>query len=207
LPNDACANAAIILPGSYPWDTCPATTDGPPEPCGFTGLPNLDHDIWYSFIMPCDGTWDVHLPPTPIEQLLGVYTQCPLAGGVLIGCDGPPAGAPAQVTGLGVAGEQFWIRIGGRNGQCGFGALDLTIACNNPCPPDMVGSNFLPPPDGAVDGFDLAYLLGEWGVNPGSIADFVGSSFQPPPDGMVDGFDLAVMLGAWGNPGCPNGWP
>jgi hypothetical protein len=69
------------------------------------------------------------------------------------------------------------------------------------CTADSVGSDFNPPGDGTVDGFDLAYLLGEWGPNPGSSADIVNSSFNPPPDGNVDGFDLAVLLGAWGT--CP----
>lgn len=70
------------------------------------------------------------------------------------------------------------------------------------CMGDLVASDtFLPPPDGAVDGADLAYLLGEWGSNVGSLADLVGSeTFMPPPDGLVDGADLAVLLGAWG--GC-----
>jgi hypothetical protein len=67
------------------------------------------------------------------------------------------------------------------------------------CLGDVVGSDFTPPADGVVDGFDLAVLLGEWGANPGSFADLVGNDFTPPPDGNVDGFDLAVLLGAWGN--------
>lgn len=68
------------------------------------------------------------------------------------------------------------------------------------CASDIVASDtFLPPPDGRVDGADLAYLLGEWGPNPGSLADLVTSTtFEPPPDGLVDGADLAVLLGAWG---------
>lgn len=72
-----------------------------------------------------------------------------------------------------------------------------------PCVGDLVTSDtFQPPPDGQVDGADLAYLLGEWGPNPGSIADIVDTkTFQPPPDGVVDGADLAYLLGAWGS--CP----
>jgi hypothetical protein len=62
----------------------------------------------------------------------------------------------------------------------------------------MVGEDFNPPGDGSVDGFDLAFMLGEWGPNPGSPADLVGDDFLPPPDGNVDGFDLAFMLGEWG---------
>lgn len=69
------------------------------------------------------------------------------------------------------------------------------------CLGDVVDSDtFQPPPDGQVDGADLAFLLGAWGRNPGSTADLVDSgTFQPPPDGVVDGADLAFMLGAWGS--------
>lgn len=65
---------------------------------------------------------------------------------------------------------------------------------------DLVDSaTFMPPGDGVTDGADLAFLLGEWGANPGSIADTVSSAtLAPPPDGIVDGADLAVLLGGWG---------
>lgn len=68
------------------------------------------------------------------------------------------------------------------------------------CTGDFVDSGtFMPPPDGEVDGADLAFLLGEWGRNPNSPADIVDSkTFMPPPDGLVDGADLATLLGAWG---------
>jgi hypothetical protein len=68
------------------------------------------------------------------------------------------------------------------------------------CLGDVVSSaTFEPPPDGTVNGADLAYLLGAWGANPGSVADFVTSAtFEPPPDGLVNGADLALLLGAWG---------
>ena len=73
---------------------------------------------------------------------------------------------------------------------------EIAVACTA----DMVSSaQFAPPGDGVVDAADLAYLLGEWGRNPGSAADFVSSAtFQPPPDGLVDAADLAFLLGEWG---------
>jgi len=88
--------------------------------------------------------------------------------------------------------------------NCADGNLNgQADACEPPpagCTGDIVTSaTFNPPPDGIVDGADLAILLGEWGPNPGSPADFVTSAtFNPPPDGIVDGADLAVLLGAWG---------
>lgn len=80
------------------------------------------------------------------------------------------------------------------------GPSTVTINAPATCATDIVSSvTFMPPPDGIVDGADLAYLLGEWGVNPGSLADFVTSAtFMPPPDGIVDGADLAILLGDWG---------
>jgi hypothetical protein len=64
-------------------------------------------------------------------------------------------------------------------------------------------ATFEPPGDGEVDGGDLAFMLGEWGNNPGSIADIVSDTFEPPGDGMVNGFDLAALLFGWGP--CPGG--
>jgi len=73
------------------------------------------------------------------------------------------------------------------------------------CPQDCVsGDTFLPPPDGAVDGADLAVLLTSWGRCKACCADTVNSEFQPIPDGVVNGADLGVLLTAWGEPGCQN---
>jgi hypothetical protein len=69
-----------------------------------------------------------------------------------------------------------------------------------PCLGDIVSNvTFEPPPDGLVDGADLATLLGAWGPNPGSGADIVNNvTFNPPPDGIVDAADLAALLANWG---------
>ena len=46
--------------------------------------------------------------------------------------------------------------------------------------------------DGAVNGIDLAAVLGQWGpVNQFTVTDF-------NRDGVVDGLDLGQLLGAWG---------
>lgn len=57
-------------------------------------------------------------------------------------------------------------------------------ACESVCPADFNG-------DGVVDPIDLAFLLGQWGDNPGNPADIDG-------DGVVGPIDLATLLGAWG---------
>jgi hypothetical protein len=48
--------------------------------------------------------------------------------------------------------------------------------------------------DGAVNGADLALLLGAWGTAASSGA--VDADLDD--DGLVAGADLAVLLGAWG---------
>ena len=77
-----------------------------------------------------------------------------------------------------------------------MGAYERLCGCEG----DVVtSSTFQPPPDGVVDAADLAFLLGEWGTNPGSPSDIVDTrTFAPPPDGVVDAADLAWLLGSWG---------
>lgn len=65
-----------------------------------------------------------------------------------------------------------------------MGAHERQVPPPPPCPADLDGN-------GAVDGSDIAVVLGNWGT-PG--ADLTG-------DGTTDGADLAVVLGAWG--ACP----
>lgn len=85
----------------------------------------------------------------------------------------------------------------------------LPIDAINPGYADLIGSGRLsaaaalasapPAPregdinaDGAVNGFDLGLLLGQWGVSCTSCRADVNR------DGTVDGFDLGIVLGNWG---------
>jgi hypothetical protein len=74
-----------------------------------------------------------------------------------------------------------------------FNGMDVAVeSCNGgppPCPADLDGS-------GAVNGFDLALLLGSWGPCAGCLADLDDNN-------IVNGFDLALLLGSWGP--CPLG--
>ncbi len=66
-----------------------------------------------------------------------------------------------------------------------WSVLSLSPSC---CVGDLDGN-------GAVDGADLAGLLGLWGVVPAGTPADINS------DHVIDGADLAAMLGGWG--GCP----
>jgi uncharacterized membrane protein len=55
--------------------------------------------------------------------------------------------------------------------------------------------------DGQVDGFDLALLLGQWGMCVGCLAPVTPPIPCPADlngDCQVNGFDLAILLAAWG---------
>jgi len=74
--------------------------------------------------------------------------------------------------------------------NCGitFEIVEYIATLAGGCEADLNG-------DAAVDGADLAILLGAWGpADEDNPADLTG-------DGMVDGADLATLLGAWGECG------
>ncbi len=83
-------------------------------------------------------------------------------------------------AGTGNLGEPRNVNFAGLPGAQCF----TLVAPSAPCTGDFDGN-------GAVDGADLAVLLGSWG---GGGGDLNG-------DGVTDGADLATLLGAWG--GCP----
>ena len=56
------------------------------------------------------------------------------------------------------------------------------------CPADLNG-------DGFVSGYDLGYLLSEWG----DPAPALGGDINR--DGVINGIDIGILLGAWGD--CP----
>ena len=56
------------------------------------------------------------------------------------------------------------------------------------CPADLNG-------DGFVSGYDLGYLLSEWG----DPAPALGGDINQ--DGVINGMDIGILLGAWGD--CP----
>jgi len=158
---------------------------------------------------------DLVAPGTPIRTTLngGGYTYVsgtsyatPIVSGVAaLMWSASPSLLPIEVEhalcataiDLGEVGEDIYF---------GHGLIDAfhALKMSRRCPADMVSSGFSqPPPDGVVDGADLAYLLSQWGSTDRSLADIGDSAtFSFPADGIVDGADLALLLGAWGT--CPD---
>jgi hypothetical protein len=186
VPNDLCSNAQLIAPAAYTFDNTGATTDGPPSPCGLTGLPGLDADIWYAFVLPCNAIAIITVTGSTLDVAGAVYDSCPPAGSELA-CLSATAGAFATMTAHGAAGQQLWLRLGGLGGQQGIGSFDITYACT--CPADCAQ-----PPDGSVNVSDLLALLAQWPPQTPAGCDI-------NMDGVVDITDLLLLLAAWGS--CP----
>jgi hypothetical protein len=202
-PNDTCAMAAPVPPGSFPFNNFGANTDGPPEiPCGFSGLPGQDSDVWFVFIAPCNGTVNFSvtpLPPSNPDRILAIYPACPAVGG------GPPpvvcaiatGGSPATATIITTAGLSYVIRVGMPGGNQGDSILDITQVCD--CPADINN-------DSQVNVTDLLAVIGTWGACAncppvGNCPADIAPVGPPQGDCQINVSDLLLVIGAWGP--CP----
>lgn len=107
-----------------------------------------------------------------------------------------------------VSGRSDLGGLRARRGSLALAATAMAVACTsglswaNPDDPDS------PPPalpprdcpadlngDGFVSGYDLGYLLSEWG----DPAPALGGDINQ--DGVINGMDIGILLGAWGD--CP----
>jgi len=176
---------------------------------------------WYLIDVPDDGSGNGRLTVTltsqfPADSFLLDVTDC-----AAIGFPDPDnngtnsAGDCAEYSySVCVPAGQYAIFVGaaiedgplfdGLPCDSGANSYTLTAVCGScdeepgDCQSDCVGSDFMPPGDGEVDGADLGILLGDWGPCPGCCSDSVASDFMPPGDGEVDGADLGILLGNWG---------
>jgi hypothetical protein len=189
--NNNCANAGLVLlnPGAYTFDNTGATTDGPAEPCGFTGT--NDADLWYTFIAPCSGTARLELV-APYDPLLAVYTACPqIPGSMLIACGaGGGAGGPTAIVSFStVAGQVYIVRTGGRNGGHGVATLDIAFrSCRGDIRPGPWGDCYV-----GID--DLFAVIQAWGPCNGCPEDLAP---LPAGNGVVNIDDLFYILSHWG---------
>jgi len=150
-----------------------------------------------------DSTWNYQVyPTTPWPTPGGVFSSTPSAtksvSSVGFYTWSSTAALVADVQGWinNPASNQGWVIKGNE-------ALPTTVkrfesreaAANQP----LLVVNYLPPSNrpadlnssGAVDGADLAILLGQWAAGASSPADL-------NDDGVVNGADLAILLGDWG---------
>jgi hypothetical protein len=140
--NDNCAAATPVSSGSYPYEMCGATTDGPAEAgCNFCcGDPQINRDVWFRYTAPASGPVTASLCTANYDSKIGVYGgTCPSAPGSIIVCNDDACGATglqSQVTFNAAAGQQYLIRVGAYSTAAGSGTLVIngpTASCYANC--------------------------------------------------------------------------
>ncbi len=192
--NDDCVSATPVTPGAYAFDTTGATTSTPTVAASCTDGAGtaINKDVWFRYVPECNGTATISTcGAAAFDTRIVVYQGtlgCPTAATAVFACNDDSAGCGSLTSSVSFEttdAQQYWVRIGSKANVGGAGTVTFTCQPSAPaCPADIDGN-------GAVDGGDLATLLGSWGTCAGCAADIDGN-------GAIDGGDLAALLGSWG---------
>ncbi len=142
-PNDDCASAPTITPGTYTGSTGFANTDGAAT-CGYS---QSAPDVWYAITPATDGLARLDTCSSSYDTVLSVYTGCPGNLDNEIACnDDAPVFTACTSTLQSVvnvpvsAGATYYIRVSGFNGRNGTYTLHYNLGafandtCDNPTP-------------------------------------------------------------------------
>ncbi|MDA1008151.1 MAG: hypothetical protein O2800_03980 [Planctomycetota bacterium] len=190
--NDACANASDLVVGDNPYVMAGSTLDGPPlnSVCSPTGAANVIRDVWFR-LANVHGSVTVSTCGGTLHPLIQFY-EVGCAGLIPLSCASAQLGVCSDLVGTRIdtqltCASQLLVRVGILPGMVGDGNIRVTgLSCGG-CMADLNQ-------DGAINGADLALVVGNWGGLPLNGGDANG-------DGIIDGSDLSSLLGAWGP--CP----
>ncbi|MFM7261919.1 MAG: hypothetical protein ACKO3W_15110, partial [bacterium] len=134
--NDNCADATVAVIGANPFDNTFAATEYADPTCGFNGLAFLK-DVWFSFTPTTSATYTLETcsGATPFDTGIEVWDNCPIEGGVLLGCNDDGTGCAAFASSLTLAldaGVTYVIRVGGWDGASGATDLVISVAAAPP---------------------------------------------------------------------------
>ncbi|MCH8824601.1 MAG: hypothetical protein IH984_13955 [Planctomycetes bacterium] len=181
--NDNCADALeMVLDSFVIFDNTNATTDGVPNAtCDFLNQANIANDIWYDFVAPEDGTYEVSMCGSSFDTKLAVYDgcQCPTPADALV-CNDDSCFEQSKVSFIGSTGQCYKIRAGSFPAAqipAGLGQIVITQLAN--CPPGntTLSQNVS---DSILIGNSLACL----GSVPGTTAD----------NAYARSYDLSVLI-------------
>lgn len=188
--NDECDGAIIVFDGDTEFDTTGATTSSPFLPVSCGGSASFNNDIWFGYPALCTGTVTISTcNAANFDTRISVYSyseNCPTSNSTLVACDDVNNECVNGTNSLQfevTSGENFYVRVGSESSDV-TGAGILSITCEQ-SEPDCLGDF---DNNAIVDGGDLAWLLGNWGLVGGDLDG----------DGTTDGTDLAALLGNWG---------
>jgi hypothetical protein len=133
-PEDECSGALPLTNGSTPFSTIGATTSAPPWPCAAGGS-----DIWYTFT--AAGTQvDIDTFGSGYDTALEAFDGT-CANLVSLACNDDSGGSLQSFLSIStVAGQAYYLRVGGFVGDQGTGALNV-IGAGNP-PGGTIGTNY-----------------------------------------------------------------
>jgi hypothetical protein len=133
--NDLCADAELVMNGTWAFSTLLADTDGPlesPDECGAFSN-GIGSDIWFRYSASCQGVVTASMCDTAtFDTRIEVWEGG--CDGVLLACndDGDDCmGYTSRVTFEGECGVEYLIRVAGYNGASGTGTL--AIGCEGSC--------------------------------------------------------------------------
>lgn len=199
--NDLCASALPVGDGSYPFSNCGAGTDGPAEAgCSFCCSDDqIGADLWFLYTASQDSSVTVDTCSSPLpafDTRLAVYAgaTCPAAPGTAIACSDDACGALSAATFTAAAGQQFLIRVGGKNAARGSAVLRIAstpAGCSATCDYNQ---------DGGADNGDVIELTNDIASGtttyPQSCKDF-------NQDGAEDTGDVIDLVNAIASGTCP----
>jgi hypothetical protein len=195
-PNtDDCADALLVDPEyTYVGNTFGATNDGEPQCTVYFGM----NDVWYRYRPAWNGSVFVHVEavvdlgdePKPI--VISLHDGCPGSAGNQLDCSATmPNFFIAPVT----KGEEYWLRIAGRNFDPAAYRINLLGPAtatnlndfNRNRIPDICECLADVNDDGVVDAEDFAIVMAAYGPCAGCPEDVDGS-------GVVDDHDAQEVL-------------
>ena len=187
--NDTCANSIALPAGSYAFNSCGCTTDGPPEPqCDFYNAPQIDNDFWCTYIATDYGTMTVSTCGADFDSKVAIYdaTQgCPTAENSALACNDDSCGLQSSVSVSVTPGTQYYVRVGGYRGARGSGTLSISQTITPPPPTDPTGTGSQSPLISAPD--SVVHL--EVAVTPGD---------NPATTNHTVTVDMSSLLGGSG---------
>ncbi len=139
-PNDACASAPAISPGTVSGTTLGSTNDGSSSCGASSGSP----DVWYRFTAAATGTATVSTcsAATGFDTVLSVHTDCPGTDANQIACNDDScaiATIPSSLSFPATSGASYLIRVAGFEGATG----DFELTLTGPQPPGNPPANDL----------------------------------------------------------------
>jgi hypothetical protein len=196
IPNDTCENAIFVNDGSFSFSNRGAATDGLPDGlcADVAGDEQVNSDVWFLYFASCDGETRVDTcSPARFDTKLAVYLtttgQCPPSAPVACN-DDSECGRSSIVTFPTMAGEAYYIRVGGYSDRQGCGVLNIVCTPASTCSTCAADYN----QDGGVDGSDVDVFFADW-VGSAPCADV-------NLDGGIDGSDVDVFFSFWSAGGC-----